>query len=57
VLTLIAKEPDAINLKKFRPISLNNYDFKIFTKAMNNKPIKIIDRLVALKQTAFVHRR
>jgi hypothetical protein len=47
LITLIPKEPKARLLKKFRPISLLNCIFKIFDKALNNRLIKIADRLIA----------
>jgi hypothetical protein len=38
------KEVEAEHLKKFRPISLINYSFKVFAKALNNRLIKLADR-------------
>jgi hypothetical protein len=35
-IILIPKEEGANTLKKFRPIILMNYNFKIFAKALNN---------------------
>lgn len=57
IITLIPKEPEAKNLKKFRPISLINCSFKIFSKAMNNRLVKICDRLLANNQSAFIEGR
>jgi hypothetical protein len=57
MLTLILKEEGARNLKKFRPISLINYSFKIFSKVMNNRLIKICDRLLACNKSVFVKGR
>lgn len=57
VITLIPKEPEAKTLKKFRPISLISCSFKIFSKLLNNRLVKIIDRLVAPNQTAFIKGR
>jgi hypothetical protein len=57
MITLIPKEPDAKVLKKFRPISLINCSFKIFSKLLNNRMIKVADRLVASNQTAFIKGR
>ena len=54
MITLIPKEPDATHLKKFRPISLINCSFKIFAKALNNRLIKVVDRLICPNQTAFI---
>ena len=54
MITLIPKEPDAKVLKKFRPISLINCNFKFFSKLLNNRLIKVADRLVASNQTTFI---
>jgi len=57
LITLIPKEPDAKLLKKFRPISLLNCSFKMFGKALNNRLIKVADRLITKNQTAFIQGR
>jgi len=57
MITLIPKEPDATHLKKFRPIRLINCSFKIFAKALNNRLIKVADRLTCPNQTAFIKGR
>jgi hypothetical protein len=54
MIILIPKEEEARSLKKFRPISLINWSFKIFAKALNNRLEKICDKLLAANQTAFV---
>jgi len=54
---LIPKEPEAKVLKKFRPISLINCSFKIFSKLLNNRMVRVADRLVATNQTAFIKGR
>jgi len=46
-IILVPKEPNSKDLKKFRPISLLNCSFKIFSKVLNNRLIKICDRLIA----------
>jgi hypothetical protein len=56
-IILIPKEDEARSLKKFRPISLINCSFKIFSKAMNNRLENLCDRLLAPNQTAFVRGR
>jgi hypothetical protein len=53
-INLIPKEEGVNSLKKFRPISLINCSFKIFAKALNNRLVRICDRLLAPNQTAFV---
>lgn len=57
MITLLPKEPDARTLKKYRPISLLNCSFKIFGKLLNNRLIKVANRLIALNQTAFIKGR
>jgi hypothetical protein len=54
MVILIPKEDNANILKKFRPISLINYSFKVFAKALNNRLEVISDRLLASNQTVFV---
>jgi hypothetical protein len=56
-IILIPKEEGAHTLKKFRPISLINCSFKIFSNALNNRLEKVCDRLLASNQTAFVKGR
>jgi hypothetical protein len=53
VITLIPKEPEV------RPISLFNCTVasKIFGKALNNRLIKVADRLISKNQTAFIKGR
>jgi hypothetical protein len=57
MITLIQKEPEVKNLKKFRPISLINCSFKLFSKLLNNRLIGVVDRLIASNQTAFIKGR
>ena len=57
VITLIPKEPKAKLLKKFRPISLLNCSLKIFGKAINNRLLRVADRLISKNQTAFIKGR
>lgn len=55
-ITMIPKEPNAIDMNKFRPISLSNYVVKIFTKAMTTGVSPICYRL-SPNQTAFIKGR
>jgi len=57
MLTLIPKEADATDLRKFRPIALINCSFKILSKALNNRLIKICDRLITHNQSVFIKGR
>ena len=53
MITLIPTEPEAKNLKKFRPISLINCSFKL----LNNWFLGVADRLIASNQTVFIKGR
>ena len=57
ILTLVPKEPGASNMKKFRPISLLNCSFKIFTKVLTNRLGMIMGQLTSINQTAFIKGR
>jgi hypothetical protein len=57
VIILIPKEEDARTLKKYIPISLINYNLKIFSKVLNNRIEALCGRLLAPNQTAFVRGR
>jgi hypothetical protein len=57
IITLIPKEPEAREMKKFRPISLCNCSLKVFTKIMTNRVGPVADRLISLSQSAFIKGR
>jgi hypothetical protein len=57
MITLIPKENEARSMKKFRPISLLNCSFKIFTKVLTNRLASIINRLISYHQSAFIRGR
>jgi hypothetical protein len=57
MITLIPKENEARSMKKFRPISLLNCSFKIFTKVLTNRLARIINRLISYHQSAFIRGR
>jgi hypothetical protein len=57
MIILIPKEENANTLKKFRPISLIHYSFKVFAKSLNNRLGSICDRLLASNQIAFLKER
>jgi hypothetical protein len=57
IITLIPKEQDARDMKKFRPISLGNCSLKIITKAMTNRVSPIGNRIIAKNQIAFIKSR
>jgi hypothetical protein len=57
ILSLIPKEPRATSMKKFRPISLINFIFKIFSKVLTNRLGLVLDFLIAPNQTIFIRGR
>ena len=54
VLTLLPKITDAVRIQQYRPICLLNVSFKIFTKVLNNRLLKVADKLIGPSQTAFI---
>jgi hypothetical protein len=54
LITIIPKEKDARTMNKFRLISLLNCSYKIFTKVLSNRINKVIYKLIASNQTAFI---
>ena len=57
IVTLIPKEPDAKDMKKFMPICLSNCSIKIFSKAMANRVSPVGQRLLSPCQSTFVRGR
>ena len=57
IITLIPKEQDARDMRKFRPISLGNCSLKIISKAITNRIASIGSRIIASNQTAFIKGR
>jgi hypothetical protein len=57
MITLIPKENDAREMKKFRPISLLNCSFNFFSKVLTNRIAKILNRLISFQQSAFIKGR
>jgi hypothetical protein len=56
-IILIPKEEETKSLKKFRHVSLINYSFKIFAKALNNRPVTLCDRHLVPNQSTFIKGR
>jgi hypothetical protein len=54
LLTLIPKEIGARSMKKFRPISLCNYSFKMFLKILTIRLGEIANKLISPLQRAFI---
>jgi hypothetical protein len=57
LLTVIPKVKDARTMNKFRPISLLNCSYKIFTKVLTDRVGKVVDKLIASNQSAFIKDR
>jgi hypothetical protein len=57
LVTLIPKVGEATNMKQFRPISLLNCNFKIFSKLLTLKLTAVVQRIVAPTQSAFIKGR
>ena len=51
------KDRDKRYIKNWRPISLLNVDYKIFSKALPKKLIDVIPKIVSGEQTAYVKNR
>jgi hypothetical protein len=54
ILTLLPKVVDAVRIQQYRPICLLNVSFKIFTKVLNNRLLKVADKLIGSSQMAFI---
>ena len=51
------KDRDKRYIKNWRPISLLNFDYKIFSKALAKKLIDVIPNIISGEQTAYVKNR
>ncbi|XP_026442609.1 uncharacterized protein LOC113342207 [Papaver somniferum] len=57
LILLLAKVRVADSLRKYRPIGLRNFFFKIFTKILATRLGKVLDSLVSEEQVAFMKGR
>lgn len=57
LITLIPKVEEATNMKPFRPISLLNCSFKIFSNLMTNRLCPVVQRIVNKSQSDFIKGR
>lgn len=57
LVTLIPKVGDAVDMKHFRPISLLNCSFKIFSKLLTLRLSSVAQRIVSPTQSAFIKGR
>jgi hypothetical protein len=54
--TLLQKVTDVVRIQQYRPIYLLNVSFKIFTKVLYNRLLKVADKLIGPSQIAFIPR-
>jgi hypothetical protein len=54
VIMLVPKIVDAARIQQYRPIFLLNVSCKIFTKVLNNRILKVADKVIGPSQTAFI---
>jgi hypothetical protein len=57
MLTLIPKVDDAIDMNNYRPISLLNCSFKIFSKLLTIRLDVVCQRIIAKEQCVFIRGR
>ena len=57
IMTLIHKKGDKTSLKKYRPISLTNIDYKIIAFVFAKRLQNILDRLISKSQSAYIKGR
>jgi hypothetical protein len=57
MLTLVPKVDDASDMKLFRPISLLNCSFKLFSKALTLRFERVCQRLISKEQNVFIRGR
>ena len=58
IISLIPKlDRDEKLLKNWRPITLLNYDYKIYAKALSNRMDTVVSELVGTQQTGFIKGR
>jgi hypothetical protein len=56
-IILLLKKENAIQIQQYRPISLLNVSFKVFTKVGTNRIPEVVHSVVRPTQTAFMSRR
>jgi hypothetical protein len=54
MFTLIPKVEKAVDMRNFRPISLLNYSFKMFSKLLTLRLEKVCQHLITREQSGFI---
>jgi hypothetical protein len=54
IITLLLKIADTVQIQQYRSICLLNVSFKVFTKVLNSRILKVADKLIGPSQTAFI---
>jgi hypothetical protein len=54
ILTLIPKVDEALDMRNFRPITLLNCSFKLFSKIRTTRLERVCQRLISREQNAFI---
>ena len=54
IITLLPKVAEAARIQQYRLICLLNVSFKVFTKVLNNRILKVADKLIGPSQTTFI---
>jgi hypothetical protein len=57
VISLLPKIAEVTRIQQYRPIYLLNVSFKIFMKVLNNRILKVTDKLIGPSQTTFISSR
>jgi hypothetical protein len=54
IITLLPKIADAARIQQYRSICLLNVSFNFFMKVLNNRILKVADRMIGPSHTAFI---
>ena len=57
IITILPKVKDPESMKQFRPITLLNCDYKIFTKVLSNRLMVFMNRIIGPEQKGFIKGR
>lgn len=57
ILTLLHKKDETNQLKNYRPLSLMNINYKLYTECLVKRFVKDLDTIIGKKQSAFLPKR